>query len=292
MKKIILNQASLKLIAMGLMLLDHIYKIFCFDVRDFLLVHTTLTQEVIQWGIQLIGMLGAASFWIFAFFIAEGCRRTHNRSAYLIRLLIMGLISEIPFQYMICILLDAPLTLHFTLTNIFFTLFMMLSEADKRFKSSPSYHCLFACLSHMSCKQTTVPLVFWRFLPAIAEVMNIVCIVWEGSSCWKPLLSLYRDKAFRQMICCMLSCISSTLLCPCRCYPAITVKKEPCQNGYSIPSIPCTSPFWLYCISLHEKTRKSYRKLSCMYRAVFYYVNSRAVIFSLFYSRSFHIGKT
>lgn len=51
MKKIILNQASLKLIAMGLMLLDHIYKIFCFDVRDFLLVHTTLTQEVIQWGI-------------------------------------------------------------------------------------------------------------------------------------------------------------------------------------------------------------------------------------------------
>ena len=124
MKKIILNQASLKLIAMGLMLLDHIYKIFCFDVRDFLLVHTTLTQEVIQWGIQLIGMLGAASFWIFAFFIAEGCRRTHNRSAYLIRLLIMGLISEIPFQYMICILLDAPLTLHFTLTNIFFTLFL------------------------------------------------------------------------------------------------------------------------------------------------------------------------
>ena len=124
MKKIILNQASLKLIAMGLMLLDHIYKIFCFDVRDFLLVHTTLTQEAIQWGIQLIGMLGAASFWIFAFFIAEGCRRTHNRSAYLIRLLIMGLISEIPFQYMICILLDAPLTLHFALTNIFFTLFL------------------------------------------------------------------------------------------------------------------------------------------------------------------------
>lgn len=124
MKKIILNQASLKLIAMGLMLLDHIYKIFCFDVRDFLLVHTTLTQEVIQWGIQLIGMLGAASFWIFAFFIAEGCHRTHNRSAYLIRLLIMGLISEIPFQYMICILLDAPLTLHFALTNIFFTLFL------------------------------------------------------------------------------------------------------------------------------------------------------------------------
>lgn len=29
-----------------------------------------------------------------------------------------------------------------------------------------------------------------------------------------------------------------------------------------------------------------------MYRAVFYYVNSRAVISSLYYSRSFHIGKT
>lgn len=29
-----------------------------------------------------------------------------------------------------------------------------------------------------------------------------------------------------------------------------------------------------------------------MYRAVFYYVNSRAVISSLFYNCSFHIGKT
>ncbi|MCR0570438.1 conjugal transfer protein TraX [[Clostridium] innocuum] len=119
MKNITLNQASLKLIAMGLMLLDHMYKILCFDILDFLLAHTAMPQEVIQWGIQLIGMLGAVSFWIFAFFIAEGCRRTRNRSAYLIRLLIMGLISEIPFQYMICILLDAPLTLHLALTNIF-----------------------------------------------------------------------------------------------------------------------------------------------------------------------------
>ena len=125
MKNITLNQASLKLIAMGLMLLDHIYKIFCFDILDFFLAHTAMPQEVIQWGIQLIGMLGAASFWIFLhFFIAEGCRKTRNRSAYLIRLLIMGLISEIPFQYMICILLDAPLTLHLALTNIFFTLFL------------------------------------------------------------------------------------------------------------------------------------------------------------------------
>lgn len=67
MKNITLNQASLKLIAMGLMLLDHIYKIFCFDILDFLLAHTTMPQEVIQWGIQLIGMLGAASFWILHF---------------------------------------------------------------------------------------------------------------------------------------------------------------------------------------------------------------------------------
>ena len=124
MKKITLNQAALKLIAMGLMLLDHVYKIFCFAIRDVFLAYTAMPQEVVQWVIQLIGMLGAASFWIFAFFIAEGCRRTRNRSAYLIRLLIMGLISEIPFQYMICILLDAPLTLHFALTNIFFTLFL------------------------------------------------------------------------------------------------------------------------------------------------------------------------
>lgn len=124
MKEMKLNQAALKLIAMGLMLLDHIYKIFCFDILDFLLAHTALSQETLQWGIQLIGMFGSASFWIFAFFIAEGCRRTHRKSAYLIRLLTMGLVSEIPFQFMICILLDVPFTLHIGLTNIFFTLFL------------------------------------------------------------------------------------------------------------------------------------------------------------------------
>lgn len=41
-----------------------------------------------------------------------------------LKLIAMGLISEIPFQYMICILLDAPLTLHLALTNIFITLFL------------------------------------------------------------------------------------------------------------------------------------------------------------------------
>ena len=141
----------------------------------------------------------------------------------------------------------------------------MHSEADKRFKSSPFFPCCSACSSHISCKHTTVPLVFWQFLSAITEAINIVCIVWEGSSYWKPSLFSYRDKACRQMICCILSYISSTLRCLCCCYPGITVKKEPCQNGSSIPSIPCISPFWLLyippCIKNDRKIQIKSRSL-------------------------------
>ncbi len=89
-----MTQFSLKLIAMLAMLLDHTAKV--------LLSHGVLTPLL---GIEnsrtlCVGMmvLGRAAFPIFAWFAAEGCRRTTDAGRHLLRLLIFALLSEIPFQ--------------------------------------------------------------------------------------------------------------------------------------------------------------------------------------------------
>lgn len=46
---------------------------------------------------HLFYFIGRTVFPIFAFFVAEGCRRTHDRRAYLFRLGLFGLITELPF---------------------------------------------------------------------------------------------------------------------------------------------------------------------------------------------------
>lgn len=118
------NASQLKLAAMGLMLLDHSYKVFRGSIFNFFIQHTAIPENVLIWVMELIGLFGALSFWIFAYFIAEGCRFTHNRKAYMFRLLLAGLVSEVPFQFMICIIMGKPLQLHVGATNIFFTLLL------------------------------------------------------------------------------------------------------------------------------------------------------------------------
>ena len=76
-----LNGTHLKLLAMALMLCDH------------------------MWGTGVLGydwltLIGRMAFPIFAFQIAEGCALTHNMKGYLQRMLIFALISEIPYNYM------------------------------------------------------------------------------------------------------------------------------------------------------------------------------------------------
>ena len=89
-KKFSLNMNQLKLIAVTFMLIDH------------------LAYVMIERGIGLGGQwymidrtmryMGRIAFPIFCFTIVEGFRRTSNAQAYLKRLLIFALISEIPFD--------------------------------------------------------------------------------------------------------------------------------------------------------------------------------------------------
>ena len=76
-----LDSLTLKLLAMALMLCDHLWA-------------TVLP------GWMWLTALGRIAFPIFAFQVAEGFQRTHDRKKYLKRMFLFALISEIPFNYL------------------------------------------------------------------------------------------------------------------------------------------------------------------------------------------------
>lgn len=74
-----LSSAGIKLIAFSIMLIDHIGAILLPDVS----------------ALRIIGRFG---FPLFAFMTAEGVRHTHDIRKYAIRLLLLAVISEMPYD--------------------------------------------------------------------------------------------------------------------------------------------------------------------------------------------------
>lgn len=109
-----MSSFMLKLIAILTMTVDHTAK-------------TVLRQTVLLRGMTAIGRM---AFPLYAFMIAEGCRKTRSMPRYLKRLALFAFISE-PFFYFVfnpfpdktwATFLDN--LLHTNFTNIFFTLFL------------------------------------------------------------------------------------------------------------------------------------------------------------------------
>lgn len=83
-----LNASQIKYLAAALMVVDHWNMLFQ-PLAGLYWDHPVLSN--------LFYLIGRTVFPIFAFFMAEGCRHTHNRKGYLIRLGVFGGVTELPF---------------------------------------------------------------------------------------------------------------------------------------------------------------------------------------------------
>ena len=109
-----MTQFLLKLIAMLAMLTDHAVKTVIKTGTLSAWVGME-TERMIRIAMLVIGRM---AFPIFAWFAAEGCRKTSDPKRHLIRLLVFSVLSEVPFQ----------LCFHGTLkpgaTNVIFTMLL------------------------------------------------------------------------------------------------------------------------------------------------------------------------
>lgn len=94
-----LNSAQLKLFAIVTMLIDHCglvivyYGLLC-SPPPVLLAHRDLLWDIYH----VMRDIGRTAFPVFLFFLVQGFIHTHDRKAYVIRLFIFGIVSEIPFD--------------------------------------------------------------------------------------------------------------------------------------------------------------------------------------------------
>lgn len=113
---------ALKLIAICSMLLDHTLHVL--PMQTILAETFGMSLESSALLLALLRPLGRLAFPIFAFFIAEGCRHTRSPKKYVGRLLLFGLISELPFRLALSYM-PAEISLRLwppRFTNVFFTL--------------------------------------------------------------------------------------------------------------------------------------------------------------------------
>ncbi len=116
-----MTQSTLKLLAMLFMLCDHFAKVVLSTgvLRTFLGV--TGNEQLII-GLETVGRI---AFPMFAWFVAEGCRKTGNFPNYLGRLAMFAVLSEAPFQY--CFYAAGQNGLSLACHNVMFT--MLLAAA-------------------------------------------------------------------------------------------------------------------------------------------------------------------
>lgn len=89
-----MTQFTLKIIAMAAMLCDHFAKVILATG----VLSPYLGTEGSLWLQTMLTVIGRIAMPIFAWFVAEGCRKSRNQRQYLCRLAIFAVLSEAPFQ--------------------------------------------------------------------------------------------------------------------------------------------------------------------------------------------------
>ena len=110
-----LNGSALKWIAVLSMLVDHFAVVFYFG-------SARVGNPIFSAGqYYILRGVGRLAFPIFAFLLAEGYHHTRSVEKYLLRLLLFGFVSEVPFD-----LAFQNAWLDMSYQNVFFTLFLGL----------------------------------------------------------------------------------------------------------------------------------------------------------------------
>lgn len=121
MSKKELTAYHLKWIAIITMTIDHVGKTigvdWYMDIAQFF--HISEYYGFIIYS--FLFAIGTMTIYIFMWFIAEGCRYTKDIKKYLLRLFIFALISEIPFQFMIQVIQQEPLSIQLGFSSILAT---------------------------------------------------------------------------------------------------------------------------------------------------------------------------
>ena len=113
-----MTQSTLKRLAVLSMLCDHIAKV---------VLSTGVLRPVLGAMGNLLLMtvlvvIGRLAFPIFAWFVAEGCRKTGNFPRYLGRMALFAVLSEVPFQ--LCFYRAADYGLRSACHNVIYTLLL------------------------------------------------------------------------------------------------------------------------------------------------------------------------
>lgn len=111
-----ISSGVLKIIAIITMLIDHLAAAVL--VR-YIYVTGDVGPEPIYYAMRQIGRI---AFPIYCFLLVEGVSRTHHKGKYLLRMLLLAIISEIPFD-----LAFSSQVLEFNYQNVFFTLTIALA---------------------------------------------------------------------------------------------------------------------------------------------------------------------
>lgn len=120
-----LSSFVLHILAMALMLCDHLWATFF---------------PYAEW----MTCIGRIAFPIFAFMIAEGFYYTGNRKKYLLRMFLFALVSEIPFNLIMSSSFIGPFHQNVLFTFTLAILAMLLIEKIKLIKNRVGRYCLIA----------------------------------------------------------------------------------------------------------------------------------------------------